>query len=285
MGQNRQRGIRRLVFSCVAVDAEGSAYAAGAIMGTGTYDFGNGVTARSSGNIDFNAVLVKYDASGTAQWARTLRGGINPTRFSSVAVDANGYVYTSGEITGGYYDQADQWITWDCGNGVSVRSGKRTLSTVVVLVKYDSSGDAQWAKSVTDGAGMWGSRFDAVATDRDGNVYAAGYFYGTDAIAFANGLSVRGTSSLRNILLVKYSSAGAAQWARSMSAGAGESRFTSVAADGNGGVYASGEIDSTREYDFGGVKVAAVAASYTHRAAVLARYDSLGRIPVGEHCG
>jgi hypothetical protein len=46
-------------------------YAAGSINGTGICDFGEGITATGTVNSD-NAVLVKHDSSGKAQWARTV---------------------------------------------------------------------------------------------------------------------------------------------------------------------------------------------------------------------
>ena len=54
--------------------SDGSVYAAGCIDGTGTYNFGNSVTAAGTYS-GYNIVLVKYNSSGVAQWARTVTAG------------------------------------------------------------------------------------------------------------------------------------------------------------------------------------------------------------------
>jgi hypothetical protein len=73
----------------------------------------------------------------------------------------------------------------------------------VVLVKYNSSGIAQWAKSVE--AGTSESAFNAVAVDGSGNIYAAGYQRGTGSFDYGNGVTAQGTySGGSNVLLLKY---------------------------------------------------------------------------------
>jgi hypothetical protein len=69
-------------------------------------------------------------------------------------------------------------------------------------VKYDSSGTAQWAWSVSSGSDDSG--FGSVAVDGSGNVYAAGGIYGTGTYTFGTGVSAQGTGSGYNVVLVKY---------------------------------------------------------------------------------
>ena len=115
-------------------------YAAGNSYGTGTYDFGNNVTATGS-NSGYNVTLVKYDSSGVAQWAQTVTGAVDDSSFSSVSVASDGSVYAAGYIYG--------TGTYNFGNSVTA-TGTYTGNNIV-LVKYDSSGLAQWAQTVTDG--------------------------------------------------------------------------------------------------------------------------------------
>jgi hypothetical protein len=109
---------------------------AGRISGAGSYDFGGGVkiTMRYG-----SGVLVKYESSGAPQWARTVNAD-NPSAsssFYSVAVDAGGNVYAAGDI---YHPGS-----YDFGGGVKITVRYQSG----VLVKYDSSGTAQWARTVT----------------------------------------------------------------------------------------------------------------------------------------
>ncbi|HOF01802.1 MAG TPA: hypothetical protein PLO40_12345, partial [Spirochaetota bacterium] len=64
---------------------------------------------------------------------------------------------------------------------------------------------ALWAKSVT--AGTSSSRFNSVAVDSSGNVYAAGYQSGTGSYTYGEGVSVAGTCADAddgNAVIVKY---------------------------------------------------------------------------------
>jgi outer membrane protein assembly factor BamB len=172
------------------VDSSGTIYAAGYQQGTGNYNYGSGNIAGTAASIN-NAVLVKYDPSGTAQWAKTVTTGSSLSGFSAVAADSSGTVYAAGVQRGtGSYTYG----------GVSATGTAN--SNNAVLVKYDPSGTAQWAKTVT--AGSDASGFNAVATDVSGSVYAAGSQYGTGAYNYGSG-NIAGTNSGgSNAVLVKY---------------------------------------------------------------------------------
>ncbi|MBP7551975.1 MAG: InlB B-repeat-containing protein [Spirochaetes bacterium] len=246
-------------FFSVAVDSSGNIYAAGR-QGTGSHTYGDGISVAGTGAL--NVVLVKYDSSGTALWAKSVTAGTNESHFNSVAIDSSGNVYAAGE----------QWRTGSLtyGEGVSV-AGTYSSGPNVVLVKYDSSGNALWAKSVT--AGIGGSRFYSVAVDSSGNVYAAGYQWGTGSYTYGEGVSVAGaSSSCDNVILAKYDSSGTALWAKSVTAGTGHSSFNSVAVDSSGNVYAAG-YQYGGSFTYGdGVSVAGTGALNV----VLVKYDSSG---------
>ncbi|OQB68623.1 MAG: Beta-propeller repeat protein [Spirochaetes bacterium ADurb.Bin133] len=138
---------------------------------------------------------MKYDSSGTALWAKSVTAGTNTSSFRSVAVDSSGNVYAAGyQVSTGSYTY---------GAGVSV-AGSSAYRCNVVLVKYNSSGAALWAKSVTSGT-SGESQFNSVAVDSSGNIYAAGYQVGTRSYTYGEGVSVAGSSTYSyNVVLVKY---------------------------------------------------------------------------------
>jgi hypothetical protein len=94
-----REGMSTSYFHGVAVDADGSIYAAGSQYGTGeyVYDTGIGISGASPYH---NVILVKYNSSGNAQWARSVSTGFNETMFNAVAVDQAGSVYAAGFQTG-----------------------------------------------------------------------------------------------------------------------------------------------------------------------------------------
>jgi hypothetical protein len=223
------------VFNAVAADGAGNIYAAGYQNGTGTLDFGNSITVSGGSSV----LLVKYDAAGTAQWAKTVSGP-NASFFSAVAVDGAGNVYAAGYQTG--------TGAFDYGNGVSA-DGAYT-STNALIVKYDAdTGAAQWARTVGTATAV--SRFDAVTVDGAGNVYAAGYQNDTQAFDYGSGY-VYGNYTGQNAVIVKYNAAGAVLWARpALSAEPNASAFASVTADGAGNVYAAGSQTGAGAFDYG----------------------------------
>jgi len=257
-------------FSSVSVAPDGSVYAAGYIYGTGTYDFGNSVTATGPSNSS-NLVLVKYDSSGLAQWARTvtatsLTGIIDESSFSGVSVASDGSVYAAGYIAGNSTS-----TTFTFGTGVTA-TGTYSNGNIV-LVKYDSTGAAQWAQTVT--AGTADTFFTSVSfAALDGSVYAAGYIQGNGTYNFSPSVSATGvTTDGINIVLVKYNSSGVAQWAQTVAAGSNSSILFGVSAASDGSVYGAGYIAGTGTFDFGN---GMTATGTSDSNIVLVKYDSSG---------
>jgi hypothetical protein len=225
-------------FGGIAVDSEGSVYAT-AGTGSGSYDFGNGLSVAGS-----NSVLVKYNASGIAQWIRTGASG-------DLALDSAGSVYVGGSMAGG---------SIDFGNGILAQG---TLNKGAVpclecgpifplLVKYDSSGIAQWAQTVTTGGAN--AYFSSIAVDSAGNVYAAGTANGPGPYDFGNGATVAADTQENFSLLVKYSPSGVAEWARSSKHGGSagsDDEFNAVAIDSTDSLYVAGLVGGPGDLDYG----------------------------------
>ena len=243
-------------FSAVAVDSAGNVYAVGLQSpGSYTYDVGVSVAGTASSN---NPVLVKYSPSGAAQWARSLEADGTNVYFDAVAVDSSGNVYAAGI----QYDSGP----YTYGTGVSV-AGAAPINPV--LVKYSPSGAAQWARSLeADGTE---ARFDAVAVDSAGNVYAAGYQKGTGPYTYGTGVSVTG-AAIYNPMLLKYDSGGVAQWVRSLEAGTtGTSALFNGLALSSGNAYAVGSQEGTDDYDYGSGQI--LTGSSTGYNPVLVKYN------------
>jgi hypothetical protein len=197
-------------FTGVATDASGNVFVVGTITEAGSFDFGHGVHVDGAYVFGSSLVLVKYDASGAAQWASTVMNTVihptmGATSYAAVATDSSGNLYAAGAIS----DSSPYVLGNDVSNiSVSgfVAGGKNAL-----LVKYSPAGVPQWAQSTYSGSGESG--FAAVAVDGAGTPYGAGYVAGTVALGFGNAVTATGTGS-SNALLVHYNSSGVAQWAR-----------------------------------------------------------------------
>ena len=230
-------------FGAIAVGSDGNVYVTGGIgsaLGSGTYDFGNGISAAAS-----NSVLVKYSASGIAQWIRTGASG-------ALALDSAGSVYVGGSMGS---------AAIDFGNGISAQGSLNKDAflgtagpTFPLLVKYDgSSGITQWAKTVTTGG--LSAYFSSIAVDSTGNVYAAGSAYGPGPYDFGNGAMVAAAGGGENYsLLVKYSPSGVAAWARSSQhegAAGSDDEFSAVTVDSTNSLYVAGIVAGPGDLDYG----------------------------------
>jgi PKD repeat protein len=217
--------------SSVAVDGSGNVYMAGytystsGIASSGAYQTSNG------GGSNYDAYLVKFNSSGSRQWA-TYYGGSGNDFGYSVAVDGSGNVYMSGYTTSTSGIASSGAYQTSNGGGYSD----------AYLVKFNSSGSRQWATYYGGSGNDYGW---SVTVDGSGNVYLAGHTYkGTSGIASSGAYQTSYGGGEDDAYLVKFNSGGSRQWATYY----GGSSFDwgySVAVDGSGNVYMAGRTSST----------------------------------------
>jgi len=192
------------VSQSTVVDASGNAYISGWTKG----DLGG----PSAGDID--VFLSKFDSSGNVLWTRQIGTDAWDASYS-VAVDASGNVYISGETYG------------DLGE-------PNAGAADAFLSKFDSSGNELWTRQV----GTTESHFSySVALDASGNAYISGYTW-----------RHRGRRSAPpDAFLSKFDSSGNELWTTQI--GTRDSDWSySVAVDAAGDVYISGYTEG----DLGG---------------------------------
>lgn len=125
-----------------------------------TVTFGN-ITLANITNSFADFYIVKYDANGTVQWARSA-GGMNTESGTGICTDPQGNIIVSG---------------WHLSPTINI--GTTTLTNTaqyladIFIVKYDPSGAVIWAQ------GMGGTADDkalAIAADSKVNSYLSGNF-------------------------------------------------------------------------------------------------------------
>jgi uncharacterized delta-60 repeat protein len=175
----------------LAVDASGNAYV------TGTSTAKNGLP---------DCATIKYDTNGNQQWVKTYDGPSNGTDYgNSIAVDASGNVYVTGSSEGSATNR--DYLT----------------------LKYDSSGNQQWAMTYSS-AGNNVDEGRSVAVDGSGNVYITG------VLAYSEG-----KSSTDDWGTIKYSPSGAEQWVQTYNGPAAiADEAWSIAVDAKGNSYVVG---------------------------------------------
>ena len=177
--------------------------------------------------------------------------------------DASGNFYAAGYITGS--------SEYNFGNSITVTgnsSGRNTL-----IVKYNTSGDAQWGKSTVSAPTDSWSEIMGVSRNSSDGIYAVGYNSDNGTYDFGNSVTVAGASEFGNVLIIKYNSDGSALWAKStVTAPDLEiSLFNGVEVNPSDGIYAVGKIDGADPYSFGSSE-ATVSGAYSGSNSVIVKY-------------
>ena len=145
----------------IALDPSDNIYITGFFTSNTDFDPSGGQDTHPSNGMG-DVFLSKYDPSGNYLWTVTFGGPSVDTGYQVVA-DSSGAIY----LTGFFQNTVD----FDPGGGVDNHSA--IGSADVFLVKLDSSGAFQWART-------WGgSKIDmssSVTVDNSGRVYVTGYF-------------------------------------------------------------------------------------------------------------
>ena len=251
----------------VAVDTGGNVYVAG-YYGSATLSFGNDKNLTNQGSYDF--YVVKYNSSGTAQWAQgpASGSGTNSDYINSVFVDTSSNVYVACESNSS---------SLSFGNDKNLTSRSPGFMDFCVA-KYNSGGTAQWAQNPASGSGASNDYGQSVFVDSGGNIYVAGRFT-SSTLSFGGAsndvnLTNRGST---DFFVVKYNSSGVAQWAKNPVSGGGATieYAYGVVVDSSSNVYVAGYFSSTT-LGFGG---AGNDVNLTNRGSddfYIVKYDSSG---------
>lgn len=159
-------------------------------------------------------------------WAQKFTGKFYGAYSGSMATDAFGNVYMTGEFTG----------TVDFGN-ITLTSTSAGSSDVFV-VKVNASGTVLWAEKFGGAVKDFGK---AIAIDDSGNVYTTGLFSGT---ATFGSVTLTGEPASQDIFVVKQNSSGQVLWAEkffgSWIGGTPQFQSTGITVDTQGNVYTTG---------------------------------------------
>ncbi len=221
--------------NAISVDSSGNVIVAGSFFNT--LDFGGACSPMTAFSRDF--FVAKFSSGGVCVWSTHPVSSDNAESASSMAVDGSGNVVAVGGYQG----------TIDFGNSVTLTEASPTNASDIFLVKYNSSGVAQWARSWSGDTEQ--SVYD-VAVDSLGNIASAGAFKGTIDLC-SGGVSCPYTAVPNPIsgaqwdgVVVKYNSSGVPQWAQRFGDAQGNEQQTqAVAFNSAGSVLATGFAGGT----------------------------------------
>ncbi|HEY3252022.1 MAG TPA: SBBP repeat-containing protein [Ignavibacteria bacterium] len=156
-------------------------------------------------------LTIKYNASGQVIWAAHYVGPIYGTSLpkpADIAVDGSGNVYVTGFVT-----------------------NSSNTKYLYATVKYDANSNILWSHTYESYGGD--SEPSAIAIDNSGNTFVTGFGYFL-------------SPTYENYLTVKYSPSGTFQWAAIYTGPTnGDNAATSIAVDGSGNSYVTGNSTGT----------------------------------------
>lgn len=225
--------------AAIAVDAEGSRYVAGTFEGT--IDFGGGVSITSAGDSD--AFLVKFDADGTALWARRAGTDVFNDFGEDVAVAIRPDLPDAGRVslTGTFTGEA----TFDGGSAPDT-----TITTLndfdAFVATYNTAGDLEWVRRI-GGTEQDVARAVAVQPGVAGapDIVVAGGFTGEAQVGDTTLVSIGGGD---NAYVARFTSEGELVWARSAGGSDGATAYD-VALSANGETLMTGQFDGVASFD------------------------------------
>ena len=185
-----------------------------------------------SGNI--SGVLIKYDKYGKKEWARSIGGSGDSidNQITSVTETNDG-----GYIVGGYFEGSSITV----GDYTLINNSKSSHYSDAMLIKYSSAGEVEWARSIGENND---DEITSVTETNDGGYIVGGYFEGSSITVGDYTLINNSKSSYSSdAMLIKYSSAGEVEWARSIG-GNNSDEITSVTETNDGGYIVGGYFDS-----------------------------------------
>jgi hypothetical protein len=176
----------------------------------------------------YNVFLIKFDNNGNFIWTKSA-GGTEDDEAYSVVLDNSGNIYLAGQFS-------SPTIQFD----TTVLINTTSNSGNVFLVKYNTNGNLQWAKS-TGGENTTNDGANSLALDSAGNIYMEGHFSSStinfDSIVLIN-------SGSFNFFITKYDMNGKVIWAQS-AGGDGMDEVNSMTMDVLGYIYMTGFFTSS----------------------------------------
>ena len=244
--------------SC-AVDGSNNVYLAGyTYTSTGIGSGGHQTTY--GGGTASDAFLVKFNSSGTRQWATYYGGNASDIAYTC-CTDASGNVFLGG--------------TTSSTANISTAGAHATVGGggCSFIAKFNSAGTRQWGTYygyVFASVGK-NTRVNSLCTDGSGNVYAAGYTNQETVIADGGHDNSLGGSN--DAFLVKFNSNGTRQWGTYYGYSDGSTYGNACATDGSNNVYLLATTSATRFLATASSHQTAIGGNSD---AVLAKFDASG---------
>jgi hypothetical protein len=224
----------------VAIDGSNNVIVAGEFDAGASVDIGAGSWSATGTDM----FVIKYNSSGTYQWAVREASGSGNARAIDVAADAGGNIAISGYFSGAAVNFGGSTFT---PNGVDY-----------IVVYYNSSGVHQWSDRENSGTGDVYAL--GVAFDNANNVIACGLI-GAGASSINLGAGAW-TPTSDDYFVIKYNSSGTYQWADRENSG-GAVNASDLTVDSSDNIYVTGNMIGQANFGGGSIGAASGISYFT----------------------
>ena len=213
----------------VTTDSGGNVFVTGQYASNSDVSLAPYVTLPNSSNVT-HGFIVKYTSGttqGTALWVKVINGTATGVG-RNVATDSNGNIYLVGQYR--------STSSIDLGNSVSLPV---TVFSDAFVVKYNTGGTPQWAKSIS---GTGNDSTYGIATNSNGDVYVVGDYTSTSDIDIGNNLTLSANSSANTQegFIIIYDTDGTPQSVRIVSGSSARVQLRQIKVDSNNNIYVGG---------------------------------------------
>ena len=245
----------------VATDKYNNIYVYGTFNGTVIFNPNDPSTSITAANENTDIFLTKFSNSGIYQWTKTLDTSSGSAYAEGVTTDSDGNVIIYGQLDGtvnlpganGFSKTTqNSFIAPQIENKAqeflpkSLRTNITSSDNTSFLIKFDSNGNTLWSNVANSGDG--GIDSTSVTTDKNNNIYGAGYFCGT--VNFSESISA--TSANCSNYIAIYNSSGVFQTLKYSDTTNGISNSIDVKVDRNGNIYTVGYFQGQVGFNYDG---------------------------------
>lgn len=253
----------RVTISSQAVNAAGNVYVSGNFINN-NLSFDNSTTSISPDpNPAKNKIFIaKYDTGGNLIWAKGFSSG-NDITAPVITIDYQNNIYLTGYFS--------NYITF--GSLTLTQNQNQAPNYSYFIVKFDSSGQALWAKQSP-------SLFAQYIVNNDGHIALYGSFIKPSVTLDSNLTLINSDSSGQTMdyLIAELDKDGHFLWAKSGGVSGKSEEVDHVAFTSKGQIYVSGLFEST--FTLGGITLNSTGnTSWFAKDWFLARYDANGNVP------
>jgi len=168
------------------------------------------------------------------KWVKTF-GSASDEFGYSVKTDQEGNVYCTGSFS--------EFIDMDPGPGTSIISSVGGVD--IFIIKYDSSGNLIWAKSL---GGKQADEGFALVLDQSGNIYITGYFQKKVDFNPDSGTSMMTAQGSKDLFVLKLNNDGVFLWAKDVG-GTGTTIGKALCVSNSGDVALTGYFKGSTDFD------------------------------------